>query len=244
MENGELLILDERSVRGDISPNHGEDARIRGGEFCMPLAHRRQHVRRLCISAQQNGDRVAGHLLMVERHGLAALVLQDRRGREVANAERRWLVHGRVSVFLRFTLLLSPRVRRRALELRAVLILDETEQDPAEALDGLGAGGAIGARRPARAAPPSAGARARRPGASARAGAAGGRRAGRWVTKPWRTSWPSTRLQALLGDLQDVEQRRRPSCRVAADEIDDPVMGAAEAVGLRSMASASAVKSR
>ena len=30
---------------------------------------------------------MAGHLLMMERHRLAALVLQDRRGREVADAE-------------------------------------------------------------------------------------------------------------------------------------------------------------
>jgi hypothetical protein len=36
---------------------------------------------------------MARHLLMVERHRLAALILQDRRGREIADAERRKVRH-------------------------------------------------------------------------------------------------------------------------------------------------------
>src|SRR4029453_5443332 len=39
----------------------------------------------------------------------------------------------------------SPRARCRALELRAVLVIDETDQDLTEAVDGVGAGGAVGA---------------------------------------------------------------------------------------------------
>ncbi len=48
--------------------------------------------------------------------------------------------------------------------------------------------------------------------------------------KPWRTSWLRTRAQALLGDAQDAEQLAHAHLRMAADEIDDAMMGAAEAI--------------
>ncbi len=52
----------------------------------------------------------------------------------------------------------------------------------------------------------------------------------RCTMKPWRTSWLSTRDRLCLVMLQDAEEVAHAHLRMAPDEIDDAVMGAAEAV--------------
>jgi hypothetical protein len=77
-----------------IPATQRENARVGGDKRRIQLAQTRQRVGRLRIAAEQDDDGMAGDLLMMERHGLAALILQDRRGREIADAELGWWFMG------------------------------------------------------------------------------------------------------------------------------------------------------
>jgi hypothetical protein len=79
--------FDQGTVVRHGTTRQGEHAAVGSGDLRVSVARRIQRSRG-DLAAKQHDHGMAGHLLVMECHRLAAMVLQDGRRREIADAER------------------------------------------------------------------------------------------------------------------------------------------------------------